>query len=49
VGLVIQNQGSTQLTVAAPPSRNVAPPGYYLLFLVDKHGVPSPGRFVQVQ
>jgi hypothetical protein len=32
----------------APPSANVAPPGPYLLFLLNAGGVPSVARFVQV-
>ncbi|MBA3232785.1 MAG: DUF1929 domain-containing protein [Propionibacteriales bacterium] len=29
------------LTAQAPPNANVAPPGYYMLFIVDNNGVPS--------
>lgn len=36
------------LTVTAPPNGNIAPPGYYMLFLVNKNGVPSMAKFVQV-
>jgi Domain of unknown function (DUF1929)/Glyoxal oxidase N-terminus/PKD domain/Bacterial Ig domain/Galactose oxidase, central domain len=36
------------LTVTAPPNANVAPPGYYMLFIVDGNGVPSVAPFVQV-
>ncbi len=36
------------LDVLAPARGNLAPPGYYLLFLVDSHGVPSVARFVQI-
>jgi hypothetical protein len=32
----------------APPSANVAPPGPYMLFLLNAKGVPSVARFVQV-
>jgi Domain of unknown function (DUF1929)/IPT/TIG domain/S-layer homology domain len=38
-----------RLTVAAPPNRNVAPPGYYMLFLLDPSGVPSVARILRVQ
>ena len=31
------------LTVTAPPNANIAPPGYYMLFLVNNSGVPSVG------
>lgn len=38
--------GSTHLDVDAPETPNVAPPGYYMLFLVDQNGVPSVAEFV---
>jgi hypothetical protein len=41
-------RGSGTLTVTAPPNANIAPPGYYMLFLVDANGVPSVARFVQL-
>jgi hypothetical protein len=49
VGLVIQSQAATALDVAAPPNLNVAPPGFYLLFVVDDQGVPSTGSFIRLQ
>lgn len=33
--------GTDGLTLAAPSHRNLAPPGHYLLFLLDQNGVPS--------
>jgi hypothetical protein len=39
---------SGALTVNAPPNSNLAPPGYYLLFVLNRAGVPSVARFVQV-
>jgi galactose oxidase-like protein/glyoxal oxidase-like protein/PKD domain-containing protein/Big-like domain-containing protein len=41
-------RGSGSLTVTAPPNANIAPPGYYMLFIVDNNGVPSVARFVQM-
>ena len=41
-------QGSGVLTVTAPPNGNIAPPGYYMLFLLNSSGVPSIANFVQV-
>ena len=38
----------TQLSIKIPSSNNVAPPGYYMLFLVDSAGAPSLGHFIQV-
>jgi hypothetical protein len=40
--------GSGALTVTSPPNGNVAPPGYYMLFLLNQAGVPSVASFVQV-
>jgi hypothetical protein len=36
------------LTVTAPASRNLCPPGHYLLFLLDGDGVPSVAKIVQI-
>jgi hypothetical protein len=36
------------LTIAAPANANMAPPGYYMLFLVNSSGVPSIAPFVQL-
>jgi Domain of unknown function (DUF1929)/IPT/TIG domain len=41
-------QGSGTLTVTGPPNGNIAPPGYYMLFLLNSSGVPSVAAFVQV-
>src|SRR5436305_13724248 len=40
--------GSGALTVTAPPNGNIAPPGYYMLFILNNSGVPSVATFVQV-
>lgn len=48
VGLVITQRSSGSVTVKAPPDAPTAPPGHYLLFLVDGRGVPSRGEFVRV-
>lgn len=37
------------LEVEAPANANLAPPGYYMLFLVNTEGVPSVATFVQLQ
>lgn len=41
--------GSGELSVTGPTSGNIAPPGYYMLAIVDSNGVPSVMPFVQVQ
>jgi hypothetical protein len=34
------------LTVTGPPNANVAPPGYYMLFLLNSQGVPSVAKIL---
>jgi hypothetical protein len=36
------------LNVTAPSGGNLAPPGYYMLFILDSAGVPSLARFVRL-
>ncbi len=36
-----------ELEVEAPPNPNLAPPGYYMLFVVNSDGVPSIAEFVR--
>ena len=38
----------TTLAVTGPPNGGVAPPGYYMLFIVDAANVPSIAKMVQV-
>jgi len=37
------------LSVTAPFNGNLAPPGYYMLFILNTNGVPSIARFVQIR
>jgi hypothetical protein len=39
----------TTLNVQAPANANLAPPGTYMLFIVDANGVPSVAKFVKLQ
>ena len=48
VGLAIRSRTDTTLTLEAPPDSNIAPPGYYMLFMLSSSGVPSTGRFIRV-
>ena len=43
------SQQAGRLSVTAPASRNLAPPGYYMLFLVNGNGVPSVARIIRLQ
>jgi Galactose oxidase-like, Early set domain/Divergent InlB B-repeat domain/PKD domain len=36
------------LSLTTPPDGSIAPPGYYMLFLLDSAGVPSKARFIQL-
>ena len=40
--------GSGVLNVTAPPNGNIAPPGYYMLFVLNSAGVPSVARFIRL-
>ncbi len=40
--------GSGTLSVTAPPNSNIAPPGYYMLFLINSGGVPSVAKIVRM-
>jgi hypothetical protein len=49
VGLAIAQRNGNTLTVMAPPSGNVAPPGYYMLWVVDTSGNPCDlAKFVRL-
>ena len=41
--------GAASLTATAPANANIAPPGFYMLFIIDANGVPSVARMVTVQ
>ena len=47
VGLAF-TAGSGSLTITAPPSGDIAPPGYYMLFILNSSGVPSLAQMVQL-
>jgi hypothetical protein len=48
VPLTFTATGGTTLRAAGPANANLAPPGPYLLFLLNQQGVPSVGRIVTV-
>ena len=48
VDLPINSRTSTSLTVAVTSNRNIAPPGYYMLFITDNNNVPSVARWIQL-
>lgn len=46
VPLEFEQVTDTKLMVTAPANGNIAPPGYYMLFLVSTDGVPSVGEYI---
>ncbi|MGZ4218399.1 MAG: galactose oxidase-like domain-containing protein [Solirubrobacteraceae bacterium] len=48
VDLPIEARTGTGLTVRAPDGPNVAPPGWYMLFLVNENRVPSAGTWIHL-
>lgn len=48
VGLHIRARRPGAIDLDAPPHGGVAPPAFYMLFLVNTNGVPSIARFVRV-
>ena len=48
VSLPFQVNGGA-LTVQSPANANFAPPGYYMLFIVDTAGIPSVAAILRIQ
>ena len=48
VPLAFNATGNT-ITATAPASSNIAPAGYYMLFIIDSAGVPSVAKMIKVQ
>ncbi len=48
VGLTIISRRSFSLAVQSPPNGNIAPPGDYMLFIVNGLGVPSVAKFIRM-
>jgi hypothetical protein len=47
LGLAFQ-PGTGELTITAPANGNVAPPGYYMLFILNSDSVPSVAKILRV-
>ncbi len=48
VGLSFTVANSGALTVTAPPNSSIAPPAWYMVFLMNQSGVPSVAKFVHL-
>jgi hypothetical protein len=49
VPLTIASRTSNSVTVTSPANANLAPPSYYMLFVINNNGVPSVAPIIQVQ
>jgi plastocyanin len=48
VGCMVTGRTATEVHVTAPPDGTIAPPGWYLLFLVDADRIPSTGVWIRL-
>jgi len=48
VDVPINSRTTTSLTTSVTTNRNLAPPGWYMLFITDNSGVPSVATWVQL-
>ncbi|MGA7602148.1 MAG: galactose oxidase-like domain-containing protein, partial [Nitrososphaeraceae archaeon] len=48
VWLQITGTGSSSITVSAPINANIAPPGYYMIHVLNSSGVPSVARIITI-
>ncbi|MBW4507624.1 MAG: DUF1929 domain-containing protein [Scytonematopsis contorta HA4267-MV1] len=48
VDMPITARTGTSLTVQVPNNRNLAPPGFYMLFIVDNNNIPSVATWIQL-
>ena len=44
----VQFVSAARLTATIPKEHNIAPPGWYMLFITDERGVPSVAKWVRV-
>jgi hypothetical protein len=48
IWLQIQSKGSNNVTVSAPLNGKIAPPGYYMIHVLNSAGVPSTARIIKI-
>jgi plastocyanin len=48
IKMPIVSRTATRLTTRVPANGNIAPPGFYMLFIVDADGVPSVAKFLRI-
>jgi hypothetical protein len=48
IWLQIQSKGSSSVTVSAPVNAKIAPPGYYMIHVLNSAGVPSIAKVIKI-
>jgi hypothetical protein len=48
IWLQIQSKGSNSVTVSAPLNGKIAPPGYYMIHVLNSAGAPSTARVIKI-
>ena len=48
IWLQIQSKGSNNVTVSAPVNAKIAPPGYYMIHVLNSAGVPSIAKVIKI-
>jgi hypothetical protein len=48
VGCAVTGSTATAVNATAPADGTIAPPGYYLLFVVDQDRSPSTGAWIRL-
>jgi hypothetical protein len=48
IWLQIQSKGSNSVTVSAPLNAKIAPPGWYMIHVLNSAGVPSKARVIKI-
>jgi hypothetical protein len=48
IDLRIAGQAGNRIQLQAPPDAKAAPPGWYMVFLLDDKGVPSEAKWIQL-
>ncbi|MGH9990330.1 MAG: galactose oxidase-like domain-containing protein, partial [Nitrososphaera sp.] len=48
IWLQIRSKGSSSVTVSAPVNAKIAPPGYYMIHVLNSAGVPSRARIIKI-
>jgi hypothetical protein len=48
IWLQIRSKGSSSVTVSAPVNAKIAPPGYYMIHVLNSAGVPSKAKVIKI-